>query len=57
MTEDPIHKHNGKWYFWDELWAFRCGPFDTKDECKQKLNRYCREHLGMTEEKKQKVNE
>lgn len=43
----PIHEENGKWYFWDEVWVDRYGPYDTEEECKEALDRYCREVLEL----------
>jgi len=39
---DPVHQDaaDGKWYFWDETWADRCGPFDTKEACRIALYHY-----------------
>jgi hypothetical protein len=32
MTENPVHEENGNWYFWDEVWADRYGPYLTQQE-------------------------
>lgn len=37
----PIFEQNGKWYFWDETGADKCGPFDTEQIAKEKLQEYC----------------
>lgn len=37
---DPIHEENGQFYFWDETWAHRYGPFGTRNEVTQKLGQY-----------------
>ncbi len=43
----PIHKgKDGKWYFWDETWAFKHGPFDTEEEAQEALNKYALEQLN-----------
>ena len=47
---NPIHQEDGKWYFWEETWADRQGPFDTLQECKDVLKRYCIEYLDYREE-------
>jgi hypothetical protein len=46
MSEDPVHEENGKWYFWDETWAHREGPFDTEEEARAAVEDYCRNVLG-----------
>lgn len=28
------------WYFWDETWANRHGPFPTREEAQEACNRY-----------------
>ena len=38
----PLHEHDGKWYFWDEVWANRVGPFDTEKEAREALWEYAR---------------
>lgn len=38
---DPIHEENGQWYYWDETWAWRTGPFDTEAEAREDLMKYC----------------
>ena len=35
-----IHEKDGKWYFWDETWVDRIGPFDSQEEAEQKLKAY-----------------
>lgn len=37
---------DGKWYFWDEVYFDKLGPYNTKEECQTALDRYCREELG-----------
>lgn len=39
---DPIHcrKHHG-WYFWDETWSDRIGPFWGRWETQKILDMYC----------------
>lgn len=34
------------WYFWDESWGYRYGPYETRELCATALNQYCREALG-----------
>ena len=35
-----IHQHNGKWYFFDETWTNRVGPYTTKEDAKVALKNY-----------------
>lgn len=40
--KDPIHQNeDGKWYFWDEVWAFEMGPYDTEEAARTALDEYC----------------
>jgi hypothetical protein len=38
---DPIHEENGQWFFWDETWADRLGPYPTEARARQRLEQYC----------------
>lgn len=40
-SSDPVHEEDGKWYFWEETWADRNGPYDTEEIAKSELKRYC----------------
>lgn len=44
---DPIHFYKGQWWFWDEVWVDRLGPYDTETEARIELTRYCKEVLGI----------
>ena len=48
MIQEPVEldMNDNKWYFWHENWAFRSGPFGTKNEAYTALDRYCKEQLG-----------
>lgn len=37
---NPVHEENGEWYFWDEVWADRYGPYSTEVEAKERLKNY-----------------
>ena len=40
-SSDPIiHEHERKWWFWDEVWGDRMGPYDTEEEARKKLKEY-----------------
>lgn len=44
---DPVHvDSDGKWWFYDESWTARQGPFDSEIEANDALRRYCDEVLG-----------
>lgn len=43
---EPIHTENNLWYFWDETWADRHGPFRTEDEARTHLELYTACELG-----------
>lgn len=46
LPNDPLHIHEGKWWFWDETWSERHGPYLTRTGAKHALDKYCREVLG-----------
>lgn len=29
------------WYFWDEVWAFKVGPFCDRERCEEVFLDYC----------------
>lgn len=38
---DPIHQDpDGKWYFYDETWAYRYGPFESEEKARAELGLY-----------------
>ena len=53
LNEDPIHfieistKYDPLpgWYFWDETWIFKYGPYDTREEAVEALENYCEDLL------------
>lgn len=46
LPNDPLHIHEGKWWFWDEAGLERHGPYKKRAEAKAALAVYCREVLG-----------
>jgi len=42
-SSDPVHQDetDSQWYFWDEVWADRYGPYTTEEECRKSLASYC----------------
>ena len=50
MSINPVHKNeDGKWYFWDEVWAHEIGPYDSKEEADKEIKKYCETVLGLGE--------
>jgi ADP-ribose pyrophosphatase YjhB (NUDIX family) len=41
FAHDPVHVFFGEYYFWDETWADRFGPFETEEEARENLKVYC----------------
>lgn len=41
----PIHREDGKWWFWDECWCTKYGPFDSREEAQMGLNQYVKHYL------------
>jgi hypothetical protein len=40
MSSNPIHQYKEKWYFWNEIWVYRIGPYDSEEIAKEKLDEY-----------------
>jgi hypothetical protein len=40
VGSNAIHKEADGWYFWDETWAHRLGPFTSEKKCEIKLTKY-----------------
>ena len=38
---DPVHNEEEKWYFYEETWSHRYGPYDTEQTARDELARYC----------------
>jgi len=42
--DEPNHPHHrdqpSGWYFWDETWADRVGPYASRSECEAALASY-----------------
>lgn len=39
---DPVHFDDGKWWFYEETWADRQGPFDTEAAARTALSKYAK---------------
>ena len=40
---DPVHFDGGCWWFWDETWADRYGPFEFEQEARDQLDEYTKQ--------------
>ena len=46
-TNPPIvHQHNDQWYFWEETYSQRIGPYSTEIAANKALDHYCDVVLG-----------
>lgn len=45
-VHDPVHSEEGKWYFWDETWASRFGPYPDEPKAREMLNKYVEQLHG-----------
>ncbi len=43
---DPVVQEDGAWWFWDETWTFRDGPFQTEEAARDALRDYFARGLG-----------
>lgn len=41
-TPKAVHYFNGGWWFWDETWSHRLGPFSTENDAGRALYMYCK---------------
>jgi len=41
-----IHEDTDGWYFWDETWCNRYGPYASRDQAAEELDKYCHLCLG-----------
>jgi len=51
-SENPeiVHKYLDEWYFWDETYSERYGPYESEEEAIRKLDQYYHECIeGNTE--------
>jgi hypothetical protein len=47
---NPLHEHkDGKWWFYDETWAFENGPYESFEDGSVALEAYCTTVLAMRE--------
>lgn len=47
--QSPIHQdeQDGLWYFWDETWAYRYGPYISRVAAYLVMRDYCKKILLM----------
>ena len=41
-----VHQHDGQWYFWEETYSQRIGPYSTEIAANKALDHYCDVVLG-----------
>jgi len=48
MIRNPLYFNmkDGKWYFWNEVWTDLIGPYETQEDARAALKKYCVEELG-----------
>lgn len=46
-AQDPIFQDEDdkRWYFWDETWAFKYGPFCCRKAAEDQLQEYVEKYL------------
>ena len=42
---NPIKYEDGAWWFWDECWCTKYGPFESESEAKMGLKQYVKDYL------------
>jgi hypothetical protein len=47
-NSDPIRQEDGKWYFYDESWSIRFGPYEYESVAKVMLDGYILRELDPT---------
>lgn len=47
-SSDPVFAEDGSWFYWDEVWANKCGPFRTEAVARASLTLYCEFELEGT---------
>lgn len=43
---EVVHEHVGLWWFYDETWSERIGPYVSECQARRAVDRYCVEALG-----------
>lgn len=39
---DPVHEDDAGWWYWDEFWSERYGPYPSKEAAEEFMRRYAR---------------
>ncbi len=39
-TTKAVHKDDGQWWFWDECWADRYGPYESEEQANAACSEY-----------------
>lgn len=55
MSRNPLHEDDKGWWFWDETWCDRYGPFSTKRAAIIAMEEYCH-YLGIPPRKEHVLN-
>lgn len=42
-TVNPIHQYKNKWWFWDEVWVDRVGPYNSEQEAREAISAYAKQ--------------
>ena len=42
MSEDPVFQRDGKWYFYEETWAYSQSPYDSEEEANEQCILYAK---------------
>jgi hypothetical protein len=50
MEGKPIHKYKNLWWFYDECWSYRIGPFESRILAEMALRNYVRQLNARDEE-------
>ena len=40
-AKDPVHQEEDKWFFWDESWVDRYGPYPSREFAECMCKHYC----------------
>lgn len=52
---NPVFQdEDGKWWFWNETWSDKYGPYDSKNAVAKALYTYCIYELGISKEEMEK---
>lgn len=41
--KNPVHEHKGKWWFWNEIWGERIGPYTAQALADEACRKYAKE--------------